>query len=57
MLVADDMRLVMNISDRIHVLANARMLAEGTAAEVRANPAVVAACLGGHTREAIRARA
>jgi branched-chain amino acid transport system ATP-binding protein len=40
------MRLVMNVSDRIHVLANGRTLAEGTAAQVRANPAVIAAYLG-----------
>ena len=45
-LVEHDMRLVMNVSDRIHVLANGRTLAEGTAAEVRANPAVIAAYLG-----------
>jgi branched-chain amino acid transport system ATP-binding protein len=45
-LVEHDMRLVMNISDRIHVLANGRTLAEGTAAEVRANPAVIEAYLG-----------
>jgi len=57
-LVEHDMRLVMNISDRIHVLANGRTLAEGTAAEVRTNPAVVEAYLGVHTsREATRARA
>jgi branched-chain amino acid transport system ATP-binding protein len=57
-LVEHDMRLVMNISDRIHVLANGRTLAEGSAAEVRANPAVVEAYLGVETtREAIRARA
>jgi branched-chain amino acid transport system ATP-binding protein len=47
-LVEHDMRLVMNISDRIHVLANGRTLAEGTAAEVRSNPAVVEAYLGVH---------
>lgn len=47
-LVEHDMRLVMNISDRIHVLANGRTLAEGTAAQVRANPAVVEAYLGTH---------
>ena len=45
-LVEHDMRLVMNISDRIHVLANGRTLAEGTVAEVRSNPAVVEAYLG-----------
>jgi branched-chain amino acid transport system ATP-binding protein len=45
-LVEHDMRLVMNVSDRIHVLANGRTLAEGTAAQVRANPAVIAAYLG-----------
>ncbi len=47
-LVEHDMRLVMNISDRVHVLANGRTLAEGTAAEVRSNPAVVEAYLGIH---------
>jgi ABC-type branched-subunit amino acid transport system ATPase component len=52
-LVEHDMQLVMNISDRIHVLANGRTLAEGTAAEVRANPAVIEAYLGVHgTQEA-----
>jgi branched-chain amino acid transport system ATP-binding protein len=56
-LVEHDMRLVMNISDRIHVLASGRTLAEGTAAEVRANPAVIEAYLGTHgAQEAARAR-
>ncbi len=45
-LVEHDMRLVMNVSDRVHVLANGRTLAEGTAADVRANPAVIEAYLG-----------
>jgi branched-chain amino acid transport system ATP-binding protein len=48
-LVEHDMRLVMEISDRIHVLANGRSLAEGTAAEIRTNAAVIAAYLGGAT--------
>jgi len=47
-LVEHDMRLVMNISDRIHVLAHGRTLAEGTAAEIRSNPAVIEAYLGIH---------
>ena len=55
-LVEHDMRLVMNVSDRIHVLANGRTLAEGTATEVRSNPHVVEAYLGIHgTQEAARA--
>ena len=55
-LVEHDMRLVMNISDRIHVLANGKTLAEGTAAEVRSNAAVVEAYLGVHgSQEATRA--
>jgi branched-chain amino acid transport system ATP-binding protein len=53
-LVEHDMRLVMNVSDRIHVLANGRTLAEGTAAEVRANAAVIEAYLGiGGVQEAV----
>jgi branched-chain amino acid transport system ATP-binding protein len=45
-LVEHDMRLVMNVSDRIHVLAHGRTLAEGSAAEMREHPAVIAAYLG-----------
>jgi branched-chain amino acid transport system ATP-binding protein len=48
MLVEHDMRLVMNISDRIHVLANGHTLAEGSASVVRSNPAVIEAYLGTH---------
>jgi branched-chain amino acid transport system ATP-binding protein len=46
LLVEHDMKLVMNISDHILVLDYGRKLAEGTAAEVRANPQVIAAYLG-----------
>jgi branched-chain amino acid transport system ATP-binding protein len=45
-LVEHDMRLVMKISSRIHVLDQGRTLAEGDAAAVRANAAVVAAYIG-----------
>jgi len=55
-LVEHDMRLVMTVSDRIHVLANGRTLKEGTAAEVRADPAVIEAYLG-HQRAGEIARA
>jgi branched-chain amino acid transport system ATP-binding protein len=45
-LVEHDMRLVMNISERILVLDHGERLAEGSAAEIRANPDVIAAYLG-----------
>lgn len=55
-LVEHDMRLVMNVSDRIHVLAHGRTLAEGTAVEIRSNAAVIEAYLGIHgSQEAARA--
>ena len=50
-LVEHDMHLVMNISDHILVLDYGRKLAEGTAAEVRANPDVIAAYLGAEGAE------
>lgn len=46
LLVEHDMKLVMNMSDHIVVLANGRKLTEGKAAEVRAHPDVIAAYLG-----------
>ena len=45
-LVEHDMKLVMNLSDHILVLDYGKKLAEGTAADVRANPDVIAAYLG-----------
>jgi branched-chain amino acid transport system ATP-binding protein len=47
-LVEHDMKLVMKISNRIHVLDQGRTLAQGTAAQVRANPDVVKIYLGVH---------
>ncbi|MBF0269062.1 MAG: ABC transporter ATP-binding protein [Alphaproteobacteria bacterium] len=46
-LVEHDMKMVMGISDHILVLDYGKKLAEGTPTEVRNNPAVVAAYLGG----------
>jgi|SRR5450830_284143 len=47
-LVEHDMKMVMNLSDRILVLDYGRKLAEGTGEEVRKNPDVIAAYLGTH---------
>jgi len=46
-LIEHDMPLIMGISDRIYALANGHILAEGTPAEVQANPEVVESYLGG----------
>ena len=47
-LVEHDMKMVMNLSDRILVLDYGKKLAEGTGEEVRSNPDVIAAYLGAH---------
>jgi branched-chain amino acid transport system ATP-binding protein len=47
-LVEHDMKMVMNLSDRILVLDYGKKLTEGTGDEVRKNPDVIAAYLGAH---------
>ncbi|MEA2770217.1 MAG: branched-chain amino acid transport system ATP-binding protein [Acetobacteraceae bacterium] len=45
-LIEHDMRVVFNLADRITVLGEGKMLAEGTPAEIAANPIVQEAYLG-----------
>ena len=53
LLVIDhDMRLIMRLCQRLHVLASGRTIAQGSADEIRRSPAVIEAYLGSAGAEA-----
>ena len=48
LLIEHNMRVIMGVCDRIHVLDTGRTIAEGTPQEIQRNTAVINAYLGEH---------
>ena len=51
LIVEHDMRLIMRLCNRLHVLHSGKTIGEGTPQEIRENPAVIDAYLGDSGKE------